>query len=394
MDPNASPLEFDAFSAGVIRDPYPYYRRLRDEEPVHWSPRMNAWVLTRHADIVAALSAPTLYSSAQGVFPSPTGLSMADAFLPMLLMTDPPRHTALRGAISSAFTRKSVGALEQTVLDLVQHLIERFPSSGEAFDFVEAFAGPLPALVIADMIGIPRDDLEQFRIWSSILVQANARSRDGLNAATSLYNYFDSHVTDRRKHPGNDIISALVQTQTDGTRLTQTEVLGTCLLLLVAGHETTTNLLSNAMLVLAEHRQAREALLEAPSRTPQVIEELLRYESPVQGLSRTLTGDVDLHGEHMKAGDTVLLLFGAANRDERAFSNPGTFDIDRSSGHHLALGRGIHFCLGAPLARLEARTALEHLLPALGNWSVNEKESARLASAPIRGFARLQITRG
>ena len=394
LDPSATTLEFNAFDAQVIQDPYPYYGRLRQEQPAHWSPEMTSWVLSRHADVSAALGMPTLYSSAQGIFPSPTGLSMADAFLPMLIMTDPPRHALLRRAVSSAFTRKSIHALENTVRGLVRQLLDQMPWSGLSFDFVEAFSGPLPALVIADMMGIPRADLEQFRAWSTKLVQASSRSRDGLDAAAGLYEYFSGHVADRRKQPKDDLVSALVHTETDGERLTDAEVLGTCLLLLVAGHETTTNLLSNSMVVLAEHSPIREVLLDEPRKIPLAVEELLRYDSPVQGLSRTLTADVELHGERMSTGDTVLLLFGAANRDERAFSRPDQFDIGRGVERNLAFGRGIHFCLGAPLARLEARVALENLLPALGRWSIDRPNSARLASAPIRGFARLELAGG
>lgn len=314
---------------------------------------------------------------------------MADSFLPMLIMTDPPRHTELRRTISSAFTRRSIQALERTVDDLARHLINQFPD-GETFDFVEHFAGPLPALVIAEMMGIPREDLDQFRAWSTDLVQASAQSRRGLDAAAALYNYFGHHIEARRSNPTDDLISALVHGSDD--KLTVEEALGTCLLLLVAGHETTTNLLANTMVVLAQHDQARNDLRTAPQCIPSAIEELLRYESPVQGLSRTLTVDFDLHGKQLQAGDSVLLLFGAANRDERAFPHAETFDIHRPSGHHLALGRGIHFCLGAPLARLETRIALEQLLPALGTWVIDATAATRLTSAPIRGYSRLPLT--
>lgn len=383
-------LRYNAFEPRIIEDPYPVYKALRDSDPAHWSAEMCCWVLSRYEDVHAALANPAIYSSAQGIFPSPAGPSMAEAFLPMLIMTDPPRHTAMRRVISSAFTRGGVESLENKIVGLVRNLIDQFVDGTGAFDFVERFAGPLPALVIADMMGIPRDDLQQFRAWSSDLVQASARSRTGLAAAAGLYEYFDHQVAKRREHPTDDLISALIH-GADSEILTVDEVLGTCLLLLIAGHETTTNLLANTMVVLAHDGHARTRLMADPRQIPDAIEELLRYESPVQALSRTLTTDVHLHGKHLRPGDSVLLLFGAANRDDRAFINPDTFDIDRPNVHHLALGRGAHFCLGAPLARLETRIALEQLLPVLGNWTVDHAEVTRLTSAPIRGYQRLPI---
>jgi cytochrome P450 len=389
-DAPTQPLRYNAFDPETIEDPYPSYNALRDQAPAHWSEDMNSWVLSRYEDVHHALSNPSIYSSAQGIFPSPSGPAMAEVFLPMLIMTDPPRHTALRRAISSAFTRRSVQSLEHAIEDLVRNLIDKLPNNNDEFDFVELFAGPLPALVIADMMGIPRDDLQQFRAWSSDLVQASAKSRKGLEAAAALYEYFAQHIAKRRDHPGDDLISALIH-GTDDEPLTHDEVLGTCLLLLVAGHETTTNLLANTMVVLADHEHARTRLRTDPQQLPDAIEELLRYESPVQGLSRTLTTDVHVHERQLRTGDSVLLLFGAANRDHRAFADPDTFTIDRPNVHHLALGRGAHFCLGAPLARLETRIALHHLLPVLGDWTVNHEAATRLTSAPIRGYQRLPI---
>ncbi|MQA17593.1 MAG: cytochrome P450, partial [Pseudonocardiaceae bacterium] len=221
------------------------------------------------------------------------------------------------------------------------------------------FAGPLPAMVIADMMGVPRKDREQFRAWSSALVQGDPMVTEqreaSLAAAAGLYEYFAAVIKQRREHPGEDLVSALVQAEVHGQRLNDEELLGFCLLLLVAGHETTTNLLANATVHLAQHPDERVRLADNPTLLPDAVEELLRYDSPVQGLSRTLTHDLTLHGTQMRAGETVLLLFGSANRDDRVFPDPDRLDITRKPERQVAFGHGIHFCLGAALARLEGR---------------------------------------
>ncbi|WP_343908371.1 cytochrome P450 [Nocardioides aquiterrae] len=373
-------------------DPYPVYESLRAAHPVYWAPPSNTWVLSRHADVEAAPLDPGTYSSASGIFPTPAGMEMTELFLPMI-MTDPPRHSQLRALVSRGFTARRIASVEPAVMAIATELVEGFVQAG-ACDLVAELAGPLPAMVIADLLGIPREDLAQFRQWSSLLVQADPvrdQTGAGLAAAASLYEYFSGFLAQRRKEPRNDLISALVGAEVDGQRLTEEELLGFCLLLLVAGHETTTNLLANSMVILARHPAARERLARHPELHPGAVEELLRFDSPVQGLSRTLTRDVTIHGITMPAGDTVLLLFGSANRDERVFPAADRFDIDRGPERHLAFGRGIHFCLGAALTRLEARAALEVLLRTCPDWEVDEDRSGRLRYGPIRGYLALPM---
>jgi cytochrome P450 len=384
---------YDPFDTVVQDDPYPVYGSLRADHPVYWAAPSNTWVLSRHADVEAALLDPGTYSSASGIFPTPAGMEMTELLLPMMIMTDPPRHSQLRALVSSGFTARRIASMEPAVTAIATELVEGFAQAGTC-DLVAELAGPLPAMVIADLLGIPREDRAQFRQWSSLLVQADPvrdQTGAGLAAAASLYEYFSGFLAQRRKKPRNDLISALVGAEVDGQRLTEEELLGFCLLLLVAGHETTTNLLANSTVILARHPASRERLARHPELLPGAVEELLRFDSPVQGLSRTLTRDVSIHGTTMPAGDTVLLLFGSANRDERVFPAADRFDIDRGPERHLAFGRGIHFCLGAALARLEARAALEVLLRTCPDWEVDEDRSQRLRSGPIRGYLALPM---
>ncbi len=386
-------LTYSPFDPEVIADPYPVYRELRDLAPVYWSAEASSWVLSRYEDVSAALTDPATYSSASGIFPTPPGVDMTELFLPMRIMSDPPRHTQLRHLVSKVFTPRRIAGLEAHIQSLVDDLLDKTPETG-AWDFVSGFAGPLPAIVIADMLGVPREDRDRFRTWSSTLIQSNPIRGEfgpGLDAAAALYDYFTTFLAERRAHPQDDLMTALVHAEVDGEHLSEEELLGFCLLLLVAGHETTTNLLSNSAVVLAQHPESRRQLVGTPELIPAAVEELLRYDSPVHGLARTLTRPVDLHGQHMKAGDTVLLLFGSANRDDHAFPDADRFDIHRAPERQVAFGRGIHVCLGASLARLEARIALAALLARHPDWGVELHAAVRLRSGPIRGYVSLPL---
>jgi cytochrome P450 len=386
-------LTYSPFDPEVIADPYPVYRQLRNHAPAYWSPEASSWVLSRYDDVAAALIDPATYSSASGIFPTPPGVDMTQLFLPMLIMSDPPRHTQLRHLVSKAFTPRRIAGLETHIHTIVDDLLEQASNSG-TWDFVSGFAGPLPAIVIADMLGVPREDRDRFRTWSTTLIQSNPIRGEfgpGLDAAAALYEYFSTFLAERRAHPRDDLMTALVQAEVDGEHLSEEELLGFCLLLLIAGHETTTNLLSNSAVVLAQHPESRRQLMDNPALVPAAVEELLRYDSPVQGLGRTLTRQVDLHGQPMKAGDTVLLLFGSANRDDHAFPDADRFDINRRPERQVAFGRGIHFCLGASLARLEARIALQALLARHRDWDVDLDSAVRLRSGPIRGYVSLPV---
>lgn len=390
-----SEVAYDPFDPVVQDDPYPVYRQLRATAPVYRCQERDTWVLSRYADVDCALMDPALFSSAKGIFPTRQGLDMAATFLPMMIMMDAPRHTAMRAIVSRAFTPRRIVGLEDTIRAMTAELFAALDGASDC-DLVQDVAGPLPAMVIADLLGIPRDDRAQFRTWSSTLVQGDPSSpeamQSALTAAASLYEYFTAFVAERRTHPTEDLITALVQAELGGQRLTDEELLGFCLLLLVAGHETTTNLIANAAVVLAEHPQARDRLAADAALIPNAVEELLRYDSPVQGLARTLTRDLTLHDVSMREGDTVLLLFGSANRDEGAFPDPDVFEMDRRPDSQVAFGRGAHFCLGAALARLEAGVLLPEMLHRMPGWQPDLGRAQRLRSGPIRGYSQLPLS--
>jgi cytochrome P450 len=388
-------IRYDPFDASIIDDPYPTYRLLRDEEPVYHAAESDTWVLSRHDDVQTALLDHDNYSSVDGVFPRPPGSDFMQSFLPMMVLMDPPRHNQLRALVSRAFTPRRIAALNDSIEQLAEDLVGRLDGAAGSADFVGDFASVLPSMVIADLLGVPREDRDQFRQWSRMLVQADpthGQTADALSAMASMYNYFTDFLADRRRSPRNDLMSALVSAEIDGVRLTDEELLGFCALLLLAGTETTTNLLGNAAVVLAQHPDSRRRLAADHALLGPAIEELLRYDSPVQGLCRTLSHDVTLHNITMSRGESVLLLFGSANRDERVFADPDVFDIDRKPEHQVAFGKGVHFCLGAALARMEARIALTALLERLPNWDVDLESAQRLRSGPIRGYISLPIS--
>jgi cytochrome P450 len=388
-------LRYDPFDAEIQDDPYPVYRQLRNEAPVYHAADTNTWVLSRHKDVVSALLDHHSYSSVDGVFPTPPGSTFRESLLPMMILMDPPRHDQLRALVSKAFTPRRIAALTGGIEDIADHLTACLIQQAGSADFVADFAAVVPAMVIADLLGVPREDRTQFRQWSNALVQSNptrGETGEALAAAAAIYGYFIDFLAGRRDQPRDDLMSALVGAEIDGKRLDDDELLGFCLLLLIAGHETTSNLLANAAVVLTEYRDIRHRLAADETLLGAAVEELLRYDSPAQGLSRTLTRDVTLHGVTMSAGDSVLLLYGSANRDERVFADPDVFDIGRKPEHQVAFGRGIHFCLGASLARMEARIALRALLARLPNWEVDLGRAQRLRSGPIRGYLSLPIS--
>jgi cytochrome P450 len=388
-------LRYDPFDPVVQDDPYPVYAELRATRPVYWCAPRNCWVLSRYEDVSAALQDPTTFSSARGIFPA-QGFDLAGAFLPMMIMMDPPRHDLLRRVVAKAFTPRRIALLETPVQQMAAELTERLVTAGGG-DVVRELSGPLPAMVIADLLGVPREDRDQFKAWSTALVTTDISApdpmRSNLDAAAALYEYFRQFLDERRARPRPDLMSALVTAEVEGRRLSEDELLGFCLLLLVAGHETTTNLISNTIAVLAERPEVIDRLARDRSLLPSAVGEMLRYDSPVQGLSRTLTRDVLLHDVQMRSGDTVLLLFGSANRDDSAFPDADHFHIDRVVDRQLAFGRGIHFCLGAALAQLETRLVFDELLSRTHAWRLDTGAApVRLRSGPIRGYGSLTIS--
>ncbi|MGZ4712470.1 MAG: cytochrome P450 [Acidimicrobiia bacterium] len=388
MSTTARPT-FDPYAYEIHEDPYPTYRALRDEAPAYVDERRGFWALSRHDDVRAAIDDWQTFSSTGGITLERT----PDAVRPMLIEMDPPRHTELRALVSRSFTPRRVAEMEGPTRALARQLLA---AAGPGFDAIGDFAGKLPMAVISTMLGIPRADQDEVREWSDAMLHREEGSddltADGIVGASKLYAYLHELVAERRRTPGDDMASALIAASDDARALDESEVMGFLFLLVIAGNETTTKLIGNALYWLWRFPDQRAPLLTDPTAIPGAVEEVLRFDTSTQGLARLLTRDVELHGVTLPAGMKGLLLFGSANRDERRWERPDELDVTRNPAGHLAFGHGIHHCLGAALARLETRVALEELLPHLGAYDVDEGGATRVHSGNVRGFARLPVT--
>ena len=335
-------------------DPFPWYAEMRRADPVDHDPDGARCQVFRYDDVQRVLSDHAHFSSRMGG---------ANAIGASLIGQDPPLHTRLRSLVTQAFTPKAVARLEPRIREIVGTLLDRVGGRGE-MDLVADFAYPLPATVIAELLGIPAGDQMRFKAWSDAIVGGGQQDGgEGFRwAQQEMAVYFRQIVESRLREPGEDLISGLLAAQVDGRRLEPLELFGFCVLLLVAGHETTTNLLANAQLCLQEQPGLAERLRAAPETLPAAIEEVLRYRSPVQVMFRTAQREVQLGDMRLAPGERVAAWIGSANRDEGQFPAADRFDAARTPNRHLAFGHGIHFCLGAPLARLEAQIALGALL--------------------------------
>ena len=395
---------FDARDAAVIADPYPALRRLREQDPVHWSDRLGGWMLTRYDDIRRSLRDPRLSSDRMRPFFSHMP-EAAQAELQYLgehmalwaVFNDPPDHTRLRGLMNKGFTSSAVAALRPRIAEIVNDLIDSLLETGEA-DFIHRFAYPLPACVIAAMLGVPREDVDLLKRWSDDLgsfVLTSRLSPDKYTRADAAIRemnaYFGDLLEARRKNPGEDVASAMLAAEERGDFLNRDELVAACVLLLFAGHETTTHLLGNGLLALLRNPGQMQALRGNDALAVGAVEEMLRWDGPSLAQVRVTADDYELGGKTMKKGDRVFQMLAAANRDPAVFADPDSFDIARPDNRHLTFGFGIHFCLGAPLARLEGQIAFPILLRRL--------EDVALAAPPdwsdsivVRGLNSLQIS--
>ena len=356
----AAMTSYNPFVPEVKENPYPAYEWLRREHPVYYNEELDFWALSRYADVEAAARRPEIFSSAQGLGPDrQEGASM--------ITKDPPEHTRLRKLVSKAFTPRMVSQLEPRIRTITDELLDAVIDKG-AFDLVQDLAYPLPVIVIAEMLGVDPERRDDFKRWSDDVIhivaagQNEARMAQYMESWEAFKAYFVEMIEVRRRAPRDDLVSALVQAQEERDALTLSELLNACLLLLVAGNETTTNLIGNGALALFTHLEEGLKVRQQPEFIPGMIEEVLRYDSPIQGTFRTTTQAVDVRDVTIPADSKVLLLWASANRDPEVFPDPDRFDIERPIDRHLAFGIGIHFCLGAPLARLEARIATETIL--------------------------------
>lgn len=345
-------------------DPFPHYERMREAAPVFHDLQSETWHVFRYDDVQRVLSEHARFSSRmQGDHQSEAG----HLFAASLITTDPPRHRQLRSLVTQAFTPKAVDALAPRISQLTDELLDGVAALGTA-DLIQALAYPLPVIVISELMGVPAEDRDRFKVWSDAIVsqtRTSAPNEDHQAANQEMTEYFLNLIDQRRRRPGNDLISNLLSAEIDGQRLNVAELLGFCSLLLVAGNETTTNLIGNAVLCFTEVPGTIERLRKDSALLPQAIEEVLRFRSPVQSMYRIAAAETTLGDARLPAGAPLVAWIGSANRDERQFPRPASFDIDRDQIRHLAFGHGIHFCLGAPLARLEARIALEAVLSRL-----------------------------
>ncbi len=353
--------EYSPFARDVQENPYPYYDWLCRAHPVYYNEPLGFWTLSRYADVLMAARTPEVFSSAQGVGPDKRrGLTM--------ITNDAPVHTRLRLLVSKAFTPRMVEQYAPRIQAIIDELLEAVLPRG-AFDLIADVAFPLPVTVIADILGVEPERREDFKRWSDEVVHFTAGTpHPGHDRARYQQSweefkaYFLQVIEARRRAPREDLITLLVKAQEDQDALTTIEILNFCQLLLVAGNETTTNLLSNALLALLTHPDQERVLRQQPALAASMVEEALRYDTPVQLVFRTTTCDFTIRGATIAADSKVALLWGAANRDPEAFPDPDRFDITRTPNPHVAFGYGIHYCLGAPLARLETRLAMETLL--------------------------------
>lgn len=375
------------FSPELQRNPFPMYQMMRESQPVMYVEPMKVWMVFRYDDVRTVLSDHARFSSQLGRGRGPGGAPPPNSSVAgSLIVNDPPRHTQLRGLINRAFTPRTVTAMKPRIEAIAAELLDAVADTGR-LDLVGDFAYPLPVIVIAEMLGIPAADRAKFKLWSDEVV-ASADTIFGGEASQAretdqeMYAYFRAIIAERRQQPREDLISMLLAAETDGEKLSEADVLSFCWLLLVAGNETTTHLIANAVLTLLEHPESLARVQADPALLPSAIEEALRFRSPVQFMFRTTTVDVELGGQTIPANSFVVASIGSANRDEAQFGEPERFDITRDPNPHIAFGLGVHFCLGAPLARLEARVALEAILGRLPG--LHRVDDAELE--PARGF--------
>jgi cytochrome P450 len=393
-----SGVVYNPLAPRVYHNPYPTYAALRAKDPVHWGLLVDAWVCSRYADVDAILRDHKRFSNDPRKRRTSRArrAAVASSDDTNMLFADPPDHTRLRALVSKAFTPQAIDALAPRIQRIMASLLDAV-TPGTPFDVMETIAYPLPVIVIAELLGVPSEDRAQFKVWSdrrarSLEPTITPREREAAaQAAVELDAYFRGIIALRRKEPQDDLISALVAAEEAGDRLSEREMVSMLRLLLVAGNETTTNLIGNGLLALLRHPEQLQRLRENPGLMPTAVEELLRYDTPVQVDARTALEELEIGGRQVAPGQGVLLLLGAANHDPEVFDNPEQLELTRTGASNLSFGRGIHHCLGAPLARLEARTAFDMLLERFAGLELLTEQPAFKDNVVLRGLEQLPV---
>ena len=392
--PATGELRFSPYDYAIHEDPYPTYARLRDEAPLFHNEEEGFWALSRHADVIDGFRDTARLSSSHGVSLDASAYGPDAHRTSSFIAMDPPRHGQMRGLVSRAFTPRRVERLEPEIRSLARSHLDRALDRGDEFDLIADLAGKLPMDVVSELMGVPAADRDELRRLADLVLHRQAGLRDvppeGMEASLQLVTYYADLVADRRRHPTDDLTSALLAAELDGDRLSDDDVIAFLFLMVVAGNETTTKLLGHAWYWAWRNPDQRATPFADPGRIPDWVEETLRYDTSSQFIVRTATEDIDLHGGVIPARGKVVLMLGSANRDPRAFPHPDRFDLGRAHDTQLAsFGVGRHFCLGASLARLEARVTLEELVARIADYDIDETGAERVHSANVRGFARL-----
>jgi cytochrome P450 len=408
------PIAFDLAAPNALADPYPLYHAVRRESPV-WRGPQGQWVLTRYADVAAALHDPRLLAGTIDpdrvqAFPEPLRASVAAMTRPLLtfmVACDPPEHTRLRGLVNKALTPHAVAAMRPTIQTRVDTLLDAIAAradpttGGGQCEIIHDFAYNLPVTVVSLLLGLPEGDHDRFREWAYDLAvlwgpttvpDLEGRVRRCEASVAALVAFFQDIIARRRAEPGDDLISGMLRAAEHGTRLSEEELMWNCVLMLLAGHETVTDLIGNGLLALIRFPDQWAKLKADPSLVPHAVEELLRYDAPFQWMQRIAREDLEIAGVRIARGDRLWIVLGAANRDPEAFPDPDRLDVTRVQAHQIAFGLGIHFCPGAPLARVEGQIAFDGLVRRFREFRLATDRLEWLPKIPNRGLKALPVT--
>jgi cytochrome P450 len=398
----AAPLSlYHLLDPDVLADPYPLYQRLRTESPVHWDPFLHAWVVTRYADVVTVLHH---FSAARTLTPEQLAAIGLESLTPIaavmvrqMLFLDAPAHTRIRGLAAHAFTPRRVERLRQHIQEITDSLLDAVVERGR-MDVLEDVAAPLPAIVTAEMLGVPTTDHAQLKAWSADFAEMLGNFQHNpdhaprvLRSTEEMIEYFRAAIREQQVRPRDGLVGALLRAEVDGDRFTEDEVIANCIVTMVGGQETTTNLIGNGVLSLLRHPDQLARLRREPALITSAVEELLRYESPSQHTARLASEDTELGGKLIRRRQAVIAVMAAANRDPERFPDPDRLDLARPDNRHLAFGWAAHFCFGAPLARLEGQIVLSTLVRRLADLHLEPQPLVWRTNLGLRGLTALPV---